>query len=59
MKAKCVICEREFPIYELFCLRSCRGANSRCVELGCPLVCEKCLKDLKRCLDSLSWDDEE
>jgi len=31
-------------LYELFCLRSLRGANQHCVENKCPVVCMGCLK---------------
>lgn len=54
MKVKCIICEKEFEIYEMFCLRSCRGANSICTTLNCPLICPDCLINLKKCLESIN-----
>jgi len=48
---KCSICKNLFHLHELFCLNSCRGANSLCRD--CVLVCESCLKQIKKCLDNL------
>jgi len=50
--AKCSVCKQELELYDLFCLVSCRGANSLC-NGGCVLLCEECLKRLKKCLNSL------
>jgi len=54
MKAKCIICRKSFEVYNLFCLRSGRGANSNCLKNGCPLACRKCLKKLKDTLNNLN-----
>lgn len=51
-KGECSICKNEFELYDLFCLNSCRGAKSHCVD--CVLVCESCLRNLKKCLERLS-----
>jgi len=44
MKLKCIVCGREYELYELFCLRSLRGANSNCIKNKCPVVCMGCLR---------------
>ena len=49
-RARCSICGVEKPIYDLFCLNTCRGANSHCLRAGCVLVCEECMKRIYECL---------
>jgi len=49
---KCSLCGKEFEVYDLFCLNRGGGANSLC-DSECILLCENCLKVVKRTIMSL------
>ena len=55
----CVLCEEEFNVYVLYCLRDRGGANMSCLEDKCPLVCPKCLGRLTFHVVGLELDEEE
>jgi len=40
---KCTMCGKHYPLCELYCLTSGRGANENCTE-NCVLICENCMK---------------
>lgn len=52
-RARCSICGVEKRIYDLFCLNTCRGANSLCLRAGCVLVCGECMKRIYECLKGI------